>query len=141
MGSLRTAEKEGLVRKLFDAANRGDIDETLAQLHPEVEVRLAVEAMEPVEGTRHELHGRDGVAGFFQLLDESWESFHVEIKKLVEGARGHLLSFETWTVRGPQGIELDTELVCVYGFRDGLIASCDSFRSKREALDALGLKE
>jgi ketosteroid isomerase-like protein len=138
MGSLETAAKEQLVRTLYDAANRGDLDGILAQVHPEVEVRLAVEGMEPVEGSRSELHGRDGLAKFFRLLDESWEAFHVEIKELVEGADEHILSFETWTVRGAQGIEVATEMVDVFGFRDGLIVSCDGFRDKHRALAAFG---
>jgi ketosteroid isomerase-like protein len=135
---LALAERERLVRRLYEAANRGDFEQILAQLHPGVEVRLALDPMEPVEGSRREVHGHQGVYSFFQLLDDSWEEWSVEIKELVEGAEGHLLSFETWKVHGPQGIEIDTELVDVYGFRDGLIASCDGFRDKNEAIEAFG---
>ena len=139
MEALGTAAKEELIRNLYEAANRGDMEQVIAQLHPEVEVRLAMDPMEPVEGSRQELHGHEGVVRFFELLADSWESSQVEIKQLIEGTGGHVLSFETWTVRGPQGIELDTELVDVYGFRDGLIASCDGFRDKNDALAAFGL--
>jgi ketosteroid isomerase-like protein len=139
--SLGTAAKEELLRKLYDAVNRGDIDEALARIHPEVEVRLAMDPMEAVAGSRRELHGRDGVRKFFELLEESWEGFSVEIKEVVEGVDGRAISFETWTMRGPQGIEIDTELVDVYGFRDGLVVCNDGFRDKNEAMAAFGLGE
>jgi ketosteroid isomerase-like protein len=138
MASTGIAEHKQLVNRLYEAFNRGDIEETMAQLHPEIEVRLAIDPMEPVAGSRHELSGEDDLRQFWELLYDSWESVTVEIKEFVEGAGDRLISFETWTVRGPQGIELDTGLVDVYGFRDGLIASCDGFRDKNDALAEFG---
>jgi ketosteroid isomerase-like protein len=126
------------VQRLFDAFNRGDFEEALGCVHPDAEVRLAVEPMEPVDGSRQEVHGRDGLRKFWELLDDSWEAIRVEIKDFAEGADDRLISFETWTVRGGQGIVVDTELVCVYGFRDGLIGTCDSFKSKKDALAEFG---
>jgi ketosteroid isomerase-like protein len=141
VGSLGTVEREALVRKFYDAFSRGDIDEALEYLHPEVDVRLAMDPMEAVAGSRRELRGHDGVRVFFDLLNESWEEFTVEIKEVVEGRDGRAISFETWSVRGPKGIVIDTELVDVYGFRDGLLASCDGFRDKRDAMEAFGASE
>jgi ketosteroid isomerase-like protein len=139
MQTLDTAAKKELVRKLYEAANRRDIDGILEQIHPEMELRLALELVESVEaGGRRELRGHDGVRQFFEVLADSWEQVTTEVTELVEGRDGYLLSFETWTVRGSQGIEIDTELVDVYGFRDRLISSCDGFRDKRAALDAFG---
>jgi ketosteroid isomerase-like protein len=133
------AEQKALVDRLFDAFNRGDFEEALDYVHPDAEVRLAVEPMEPVEGSRQEVHGRDGLRKFWELLDDSWEEIRVEIKDFAKGADDRLISFETWTVHGAQGIVVDTELVCVYGFRDGLIKSCDSFRDRKDALAEFGL--
>jgi ketosteroid isomerase-like protein len=139
MTELTRAEKEGLVRKLYEAANRRDIEGILAQIHPETELRLALELVEPVEaGTRRELRGHEGVRQFFGMLDDSWDEVTTDVAELVEGRDGYLLSFETWTVHGPQGIVIDTEMVDVYGFRDGLIASCDGFRDKNDALAEFG---
>ena len=141
MGSATSSEREQLVRRLYDAFNRGDLDEVLAQLHPAVEVRLAMDPLEPVRGSRHEIRGHDGVRDFFQFLLDSWEEATVEIKQIIEGIDERALSFETWRVRGPQGIQLNTEIVDVYGFRDGLIASCDGFRDKNDALEAFGIPD
>ena len=138
MDPMTFSQKKQLVHQLYDAFNRGDLDGSLAELHPEVVVHLAMDPMEPVAGSRRELRGHDGVRAFFELLYESWEEGSVQIKQIIEGADGRALSFETWSVRGPQGIQLDTELVDVYGFRDGLIASCDGFRDKNEALATFG---
>jgi ketosteroid isomerase-like protein len=137
--ALDTAAKKELVCRLYDAANRRDIDGALAQIHPEMELRLALELVESVDaGGRRELRGRDGVRQFFEVLADSWEEVTTEITDLVEGRDGYLLSYETWRVRGSQGIVIDTEMVDVYGFRDGLLASCDGFRDKNEALEAFG---
>jgi ketosteroid isomerase-like protein len=142
MTELAWAEKEALVRKLYEAANRRDIVGVLAQIHPEMELRLAMELVEPIEsGGRRELRGHDGVRQFFGMLDDSWDEVTTDVTELIEGRDGYLLSFETWTVRGPQAIVIDTELVDVYGFRDGLIASCDGFRDKNDAIAAFGLSQ
>jgi ketosteroid isomerase-like protein len=139
MGSAETPEREELVRSLYEAFNRGDLEAALSRIHPEMELRLAMEPVEPVvEGSRRELRGRDGARRFFELLETSWEEVRVEVKEIIEGAGDRLICFETWIVRGDQDIEVETELVDVYGFRDGLIASCDGFRDKNEALDAFG---
>jgi ketosteroid isomerase-like protein len=133
-------QREDLVRSLYEAFNRGDIETALGRIHPDMELRLAIEPVEAVVGgSRLDLRGREGVRKFFELLDSSWEDVRVEIKEIVEGAGDRLICFETWTVRGDQGIEVATELIDVYGFRDGLIASCDGFRDKNEALAAFGL--
>ena len=139
---MDTAAKKELVRRLYDAANRGDIDGVLALTHPEMELRLAIELVEPVEaGGRRELKGHDGARQFFEMLTDTWDDVTTEITDLVEGRDGYLLSYETWRVRGSQGIVIDTEMVDVYGFRDGLLASCDGFRDKNEALEAFGIPE
>jgi ketosteroid isomerase-like protein len=140
MTELTWAEKKEVVRKLYDAANRRDIEGALEQIHPEMELRLALELVEPVDaGGRRELRGHDGVRQFFEMLAESWDEVSTEVTDLVEGRDGYLLGFETWTVRGPQGIEIDTEMVDVYGFKDGLISRCDGFRDKNEAMAAFGV--
>jgi ketosteroid isomerase-like protein len=141
MAADAIVEGAEVVHRMYDAYNRGDIDETMAQLHPEIEVRLAMDPMEPIAGSRHELHGHDGLRAFWQQLYDSWEEGSVEIKEIIEGVEGRAISFETWRVRGPQGIDIDTEVVDVYGFRDGLIVSCDGFRDKNEALEAFGIRE
>lgn len=139
MASLPMDERSDLIRRMYDAANRGDLEEAMAQLHPEIEVSLAMDPTEPIEGSRDELRGHSGLRAFWQLLWGSWDAVRIEVKDVVEGVDGRALSYETWTVRGPQGIEVGTEVVDVYGFRDGLISSCDGFRDKKEALEAFGL--
>jgi ketosteroid isomerase-like protein len=126
------------IRRLYEAFNRGAFEEAAACLHPDGEVRLAMEPVESVGGKRGPLRGRDELREFFKLLDDSWETVTVEIEEIVPGRNGRLLSMENWRVRGSQGLEMDTKMTDVFAFRDGLVARCDGFRDKREALEAFG---
>jgi ketosteroid isomerase-like protein len=131
-------ENVDIIRGLYDAFNRRSFDEAAGYLHPEGEVRLAMEPVESVGGKRGPLRGRDELRMFFQLLDDSWDAVTVEIEEFVPGRDGRLLVMENWRVRGPQGVEMDTKMTDVFAFRDGLVFRCDGFRDKPEALEAFG---
>ena len=129
------------LRAFYDALNRRDIDQALQEVHPKVEVRTALDQIEAVGGSRGPIRGHEGVREWFDNTVQVFEKVTIEFKEIVEGKDGQIVAVENWRVRGGQGIEFDTVVTDVYGFRDGLIVRCDGFRDKAEALEAAGLSE
>ena len=127
----------GPLETFHQAIGRGDVDEVLECLHPEVEIRPAVNAL---DAPRQYL-GRDGARELFEAFNDDWQSMIVEIKETVHAPENRLLAVEHWQTGGRYGIELDAEITDLYVFRDGLIIRVDGFRDKAEALEAAGLRE
>jgi uncharacterized protein len=130
-------ENVGVVRRVYEAFNRRDIDAALQNLHPEYELYPALVG----PGGRSEYFGREGAREFFDLITDTWETMTVESAEIVEIPDDRILSVELWRVRGRDGIEIETKLTDVYAFRDGLIVRVDGFREKADALEAAGLSE
>jgi ketosteroid isomerase-like protein len=126
-----------IIRRVYDAFNRRDIDAAVRNLHPEYELYPALVGA----GGRSEYFGHDGAREFFELITDTWETMTVESTEMVEMPGDQILSVELWRVRGRDGIEIETKLADLYAFRDGLIVRVDGFRDKVEALEAAGLRE
>ena len=130
-----------VIRRLFEAYSRGDVESAVQNLHPEVEVHPALEPVERVGRSRGAWRGREQVTEFFNDLDDTWEQVTVEVEDTVKAGGDRVVATEKWRVRGRNGIEVDTRLFEIYTFRDGLISRVDGFTDKADALEAAGLSE
>jgi SnoaL-like domain len=127
-------ENVELVEAAFAALDRGDLDGLLALFHPEVEFRsLVAEA----EGRTYK--GHDGVR-------EWWDS----VVQALGGLRYERVgseSFRDWgitpmgVIGTVEGVEVPQAMWVAWRVRDGLISWWASFRTEREALEAVGLRE
>jgi ketosteroid isomerase-like protein len=129
-------ENVEILRRLHRALNRGDLDNAVQHLHPDVELRPGIVA--PDQSSLY--RGRDGVKQFFATVYAAFEEQRIDIGEIIE-AGDRVLAVEGWRVRGRDGIELDFEVIDVYTFRDGLIVRADGFVDRDEALEAAGLRE
>jgi ketosteroid isomerase-like protein len=129
---------EGIDRwqELFEPFNRRDWDAALELFDPEVELYPALVG----PGVRSRYQGRDEVTGFFETITDVWESLTVELEEVIDKG-DRVIAVENWRARGREGIEINTRLVDVYRFRDGLVVRAEGFRDKEEALEAAGLSE
>jgi ketosteroid isomerase-like protein len=135
-------ENVEVVRRVYDAFNRGDFASAVEYLHPAGEVYPGVVGLDPPGGgSATRLVGRDELRGFFEDLGATWESISIEPKEIIEAPYGRVLAIESWLIRGRDGIEVDTRIIDVYAFRDGLIARVDGYLDRLEALEAVGLSE
>ena len=125
-------EKIEIVRRVYDAFSRLDLDQAVEHLHPDCELRPALVG----PGGRDHYRGRKEARELFELISDVWETMTVEAKQMIELADGRILAVENWRVRGRDGIEIDTELTDVYAFRGDLIFRVDGFRDKTAALEA-----
>jgi ketosteroid isomerase-like protein len=115
-----------------EAWNRRDIDWLRSNGTADFEFVPAVAAT--VEGGS--VKGADGLARFFEEMDETWETFRLEPEdfRLV----GEVVLFHGRVIakgRG-SGVELDQPIASVVRFRDEKIARMQSYLDLEEALAA-----
>jgi len=127
-------------RAFYEAFNRGNFDDAVQYLHPEVELTPALPPLEGSNLSGNRYRGRDELREFLETISDGWDALTVALEETVEEG-DRVLAVENWRARGRDGIEINTRLVDVYTFRDGLVVRIDGFRDKPEALEAAGLSE
>ena len=125
------------LRRLAEAFTRRDFDRAIQSFDENVEVRPAVEGVDVATVYR----GRAEFREFLGLITDAWETLTVELTDAVEAPGERVVAVECWRFRGRDGLALESELVDVYTFRQGLIVRVQGFRNRAEALEAVGLPE
>jgi len=87
-------------------------------------------------------HDKAGLRDWFKKMDEVWEWLvfdPIEISAL-DAERVIVVAHTSGRAKG-SGIEIDTELTHLWILRDGRPVRLDTYSTKREALEAVGLSE
>jgi ketosteroid isomerase-like protein len=126
------------VRRGWEAFNHGDFDGAVQYLHPDGEAFPVAGLRDPrwSAGTSR-LHGREEVRRLLEKLSNAWQRVTVELRDVIVGPHGRLLVVEGWHIEDSDGIELQTMVITVYAFRDGLVARMEGFVERATALEAL----
>ena len=133
-------ENVQLVRRFIDAFNQRDRETFAALLHPEVEWHSFVT---PLLGLAETIRGRDELLRVTferipKVLDD-WHSVSLEIKEL---PGGQVLSVARYEAQGSSsGAETTMGSTAIYRFDSGMIVHVREFRTRAEALEAVGLSE
>jgi ketosteroid isomerase-like protein len=126
------------VRRGWQAFNHRDFAGAVQYLHPDGQAFPVVRLRQPRGGGNAGLlRGREQVRQFLEMVSNAWERVTVQLEEVVVAPDGRLLAVEGWHVHGRDGIEVETMVVTVYAFRDGLVARLDSFLDRAKALEAL----
>ena len=125
------------LRRLSEAFGRRDFDRAIQGVAEDVELRPAVEGIDVDTLVR----GRVELRGFWERINEAWETLTFELTDVREAPGERLVAFERWHVSGRDGLKLEFEIITVYTFRDGLVTRIDGFRDTAKALEAVGLSE
>jgi ketosteroid isomerase-like protein len=125
-----------IVREATDAWNRSDYAAAQEALDPDIEVVVAYGV--DFDGTYR------GHAGFAEMLGGFWAEFenvHLRIEEAIP-ASSHVVLAVRFSGRGKRsGLEIDMPAWQVWTLRDGKVVGWRIFRTKRQALDAAGLRE
>jgi ketosteroid isomerase-like protein len=123
------------VREAYEAFNRRDWDAAAAFL----DESITWAPVFSVETT--ELRGKDAVRGSWVSAVESLD-VHIEILELIPVGNAKVVAVAEWTGRGSaSGTPIGATIAQVMTLRDGLGIKVESYRGKREALEAAGLRE
>jgi ketosteroid isomerase-like protein len=125
-------ENVEIVRRVFEALNREDLDALVEAYDPEVEIETLM------LGT---YHGPEGARQAIEEGRRTLRGWRLDPSELIE-ARDSVIAIAH--IRGAgqhSGIALGDLMALLFTIRNGLIIRQRSFRSKEEALEAAGLRK
>ncbi len=128
-----SGENVELVRRAYEAWNRGDIDGMLALCDPELEYHSSgiYPGLDPV------YRGHDGFRKFERDFRATWESLSIELERLE--ARGDQVAvLGTFEARGRDGMTLRRPVANRVIIRDGLAVRINAYGEWDQALAAIG---
>ena len=130
-------ENTEIIRRFFDAYNRGDLEATLDFVAPEFEFRPSGVFMD----TERTYRGCEGWSEFWHTFREAWESITVNVER-IEDLGEQVLVLGTFHGSGhASGVEVTRESAWIVTLRDGLLAQSRTIVSWAAALEAAGLSE
>ena len=133
-------ENVEIVQAAFAAWNTGDMDAVFALYHPELVYHPRADEPDPSPHV-----GRDAYERLTYGFLESFSEVTIEVLEVID-AGDHVIASTVLHVvlRGQgsaSGAGVSDTYVFVYKLRDGLIVEGWEYRTKQEALEAVGLSE
>ena len=123
-----------IVRRGYEAFNRGDLDSVLELLDPEVRVDVLPES--PMAET---FHGRPGVLKMASENAEMFERYSAHPEDVIELGEDHIVVLIRSAARGRlSGVEVEGRLAHLWTLRDRKAIRFQSFRTEAEARRAAG---
>jgi uncharacterized protein len=129
-------ENVEIVRRGYEAFDRGDIQTVLSLMDPEVETRLdtAVPDWEP-------RYGRDGFLKAIETWLAPWETYRIELHEVVDAGERVLAVFRELGRNKGAGHDVEQVGFHLWTFRDGKAVRFDGFINRSDALEAACLSE
>jgi uncharacterized protein len=123
-----------IVRRIYEAFRRGDSDQPIHLLDPEVELHGTVGGLSEGSVAR----GPQRVREVFEQWDAEWEESRLEPQGFLDGGdRVVVLQHEFRRGRG-SGVEVETDTAVVFEVRDGRVTSIQGYMDRDEAIKAAG---
>jgi ketosteroid isomerase-like protein len=130
-------ENVATVRAIWDAVNRGDLDEAF-QYAPDDFVADWSGSEAPESGI---YRGRDAVKARFERTREVWSEIDYFETEMID-AGDQVVRVGGVRARGSgSGAEVEAQGAQVWTFRDGRPISVQLYQSRAEALEATGLRQ
>ena len=131
-------ENVEVVRVAYEAFARGGLDRFLAHFADDVDYR----AVEGAPDDAGPIHGKDAVRAWLQDWIDTFDEFWFEPVELIDAGADTVVAVERFGGRAKlSGVETDQTEAVVYSIRDGKFARCREHATRREALEAAGLRE
>jgi ketosteroid isomerase-like protein len=127
-----------IVRRAYAALNGGEIEAAVEFLHPEIEWRPYLGAVES-----DIYRSREAVIGMWSQLEEGFGgTLRIKCRELIDvGERGIVAVVEASGVGSGSGAEVRQRWAQLVTIRDGLVVLVEPFHDKDTALEAAGLRE
>jgi ketosteroid isomerase-like protein len=124
------------LHKAADAYTRGDLEAFLETAHPDIEwYPFTAEA----EGGGA-YHGHDGIRRWWSNMVSNLDEFEASIGECRD-LGDTVIAFATLRGQFKSGVSLEGEFAWVARYRDGLAVWGRVYRTRAEALEAVGLRE
>jgi ketosteroid isomerase-like protein len=125
-----------IVRRVYDAIDRGDAATVLALYDPKIEWDFARSPFRSL--FKHDIYrGHDGLRSFIrERYEEAWESIDDELEELIDAGE-HVISVITTRGRGrASGVEVKKTHAGIWTIRNGRIVRVEWMSSRGDALEA-----
>jgi ketosteroid isomerase-like protein len=123
------------VRRGYEAFNRGDVEASLAVLHPEIEWHTYI-VPGPGGGT---YHGYDGVRELWSDARRIFGEFRNVPEDLFDAGDRVVAFVRVEGIGSQSGVPVHARIAHLYTFRDGKVIRVESFEDRDEALRAAGI--
>ena len=134
-GQAMAQENVEIVRRGYEAFNRGDIDAVARLLAPDFEYV----ASGLVPGVGGVYRGAEGLRGFLEAFWAEFDDPRIEVHELID-AGDQVVASTTMRGHGKQsGAETSWDVFQVWTVRDGTAVRGQGFPSRDGALEAVGL--
>jgi uncharacterized protein (TIGR02246 family) len=123
-----------LVRGVFDAINRRDVQAVLDAYHPDAD--MSTLTSELVQGKAY--RGHSGIREYFSSFADVWEKLRLEPQD-IHDLGDRILVVGRWSSVGKEsGAEVESPAAWLFGVRDGRIVFTRAYRDAEEALGDSG---
>jgi ketosteroid isomerase-like protein len=130
-------ENVEIVRQVYEAWNRGDLEWVLDHVTPDSEFHTVplFPDLEPV------YRGREGFRRFWNTFRESWESLLVEIERIEPIGDDQVLALFRFHGRGRGGVDVRREYAQLFTIESRVIRRTVGFADWQQGLKVAGLSE
>jgi hypothetical protein len=134
-------ENVEIVRRAWEAFQRGDIDEGFQAFAPDVEWDVSRDIWGGVVGGGR-YQGTEGVLAWLRDLYSAWETFEMVAEEVIDAGSDQVIGVLAARGRGrTSGIEVEHHPGGVTTLRDGKVIRVEWYPTREEALEAVGLSE
>jgi ketosteroid isomerase-like protein len=131
-------ENVEIVRGIYDAWHRRDLEAPLGAFHEDVEWFGPPDISRDAGGL---VHGHEGVRHSLRSWLGTWDDYHYELRELVDfGDQVLAGGWQHGRGRG-SGVEVSEEIFSVWTLQAGKVVRQRMFRDRTQALEAAGLRE
>ncbi|MEO7197480.1 MAG: nuclear transport factor 2 family protein [Solirubrobacterales bacterium] len=130
-------ENVEIVRAVYAAWTDHDLDALLEMYHPEAEIRTSGSFPD----LKPSYSGHDGVRSFWDAVLAPWDSFEIDVERIVEGRECAAVAIRFRAKGKVSGALTDLRQGHVVYFKDGRVANASLHKSFEESLEAAGLSE
>src|SRR3954453_6116387 len=119
-----------LVRQVFEAINRRDVQAMLDAYHPDAD--MSTLTSELVSGKPY--RGHSGIREYFSSFADVWEELRLEPEE-IRDLGDRILVVGRWSSRGREsGAEVESPAAWIFAVRDGRVVFSRAYRDAEEAL-------
>jgi ketosteroid isomerase-like protein len=129
-------ENVELLHKAVKAYTRGDIEAYLETAHPDLEWYPYTAQAEGGEAYR----GHEGIRRWWSNLESNVDQFEASVDECRDLGET-VIAFGQLRLRFKSGVTLEHEIAWVARYDDGLMVWGRTYRTRAEALEAVGLSE
>jgi ketosteroid isomerase-like protein len=124
------------VELAYAALNSGDIATAIGLCHPDV---VLDNTNAVFDGSVY--HGHEGLVEFFSLGQEMWERQTYEPEEFIPVGDDRVIVPQRIVSVGRDGVETIARSTSVYTLNEGKATNIETFQTKADALEAVGLSE